>query len=252
MIAALDDNRMRLVLQPIVCAKTHVPKIYECLLRLHRPDGSIVPAGEFIPIAEQLGMARLIDRRTLDLAIALLRKNPHLNLALNVSGLTSVDKDWLAALQELTAGDRSLTRRLTIEITETAAIADIDQTAHFVDCLKEMGCQVAIDDFGAGYTSFKNLKRLAVDMVKIDGAFVKNLLVDSSDQVFINTMVEIAGTFDMRTVAEWVGDKETAQKLADAGIDYLQGYLYGMPIQVEDYVDEPNPSPLLPASTSST
>lgn len=247
-ISALDENRMRLVLQPIVDANTHVPKLYECLLRMHKADGSIVSAGEFISVAEQLGMARLIDRRTLELAVDLLRAHPRLRMSLNVSGLTSADKDWLVSLSELTERERSLTERLTIEITETAAIQDIDQSAHFVDCLKDMGCQVAIDDFGAGYTSFKNLKRLDVDMVKIDGTFVKNLLDDSSDQVFINTMVEIAGSFGMKTVAEWVGDVNTARMLADAGIDYLQGYLYGMPIAAEDYVDTDAPAPLLDAA----
>lgn len=246
-ISALDDHRMRLVLQPIVSATTHVPYLYECLLRMHKPDGSIVSAGEFIPVAEQLGLARLIDRRTLELAIGLLRAHPSLRLSLNVSGLTSSDKDWIAALADFTCGDRSITERLVIEITETAAIQDIDQSAHFVDCLKEMGCLVAIDDFGAGYTSFKNLKRMAVDMVKIDGAFVKNLLTDASDQVFINTMVDIAGTFGMKTVAEWVGDAETADKLAAAGIDYLQGFFYGQPIAAETYDEQMSSIPLWPA-----
>ncbi|MCB1519455.1 MAG: GGDEF and EAL domain-containing protein [Hyphomicrobiaceae bacterium] len=237
-VSALDDGRMRLVLQPIVCAKTRKADLYECLLRMEKADGSIVSAGDFIPVAEQLGMARLIDRRTLELSIDLLRRHPKLRLSLNVSSLTSSDADWMTAIQTLTAGDRALCERLVVEITETAAIHDIDQSAHFVDSLKEMGCRVAIDDFGAGYTSFKHLKRLAVDLLKIDGAFVKNLLSDEADKVFIRTMVEIASTFDMKTVAEWVADEETATLLADAGIDYLQGFLYGMPINAEDYRDE--------------
>lgn len=236
-VAALDENRMRLVLQPIVSAATRKPVLYECLLRMEKTDGSIVSAGEFIPVAEQLGMARLVDRRTLEMAVALLQKHPSLRLSLNVSGLTSGDEEWMAAIRELTRGDRSLTERLVVEITETAAIQDVDQSAHFVDSLKEMGCRVAIDDFGAGYTSFKNLKRFAVDMVKIDGAFVHNLLADSSDQVFIRTMVEIAATFGMETVAEWVADEATATMLAEAGIDYLQGFLYGMPIAAETFTE---------------
>ncbi len=244
-ISALEEDRMKLVLQPIVEAKMHVPRFYEGLLRMHKADGRIVSAGDFIPVAEQLGMARLIDRRTLELAVELLREHPSLNMSLNVSGLTSTDKDWLVSLSELTGRERSLTERLTIEITETIAIQDIDQSAHFVDCLKDMGCQVAIDDFGAGYTSFKNLKRLDVDMVKIDGTFVKNLLKDRSDQVFIKTMVDIASTFGMKTVAEWVGDVDTARMLANEGIDYLQGYLYGLPIAVDDFVDTQTPAPLL-------
>jgi diguanylate cyclase (GGDEF)-like protein len=236
-VAALDDGRMRLVLQPMVCARTRQPIIYECLLRMDKLDGSVVSAGEFIPVAEQIGLSRLIDKRTLELAVALLQKHPRIKLSLNVSGLTASDEEWMSAIRALTRGDRSLTERLVIEITETAAIQDVDQSAHFVDSLKEMGCRVAIDDFGAGYTSFKNLKRLAVDMVKIDGAFVRNLLVDNSDQVFIRTMVEIAATFGMETVAEWVADEPTADMLTEAGIDYLQGFLYGMPIAAEAYRD---------------
>jgi EAL domain-containing protein (putative c-di-GMP-specific phosphodiesterase class I) len=138
------------------------------------------------------------------------------------------------ALHRLTGGLRQITERLTIEITETTAIDDMDQSIAFVDTLKEMGCRVAIDDFGAGYTSFKNLKHLAVDMVKIDGAFVKNLTADKTDAIFINTMVQLAQSFGMETVAEWVGDEATAQLLADSGIDYLQGYHFGMPLLATD------------------
>ena len=234
-IEALDDNRMRLVLQAMVGAKSGKAEIYECLLRMERLDGSIVSAGEFIPIAEQLGLSRLIDRRTLELSVALLKRHTGLTLSLNVSGLTASDHEWLVALQRLTGGRRDLTNRMIIEITETAAIEDLDQTINFVDTLKELGCRVAIDDFGAGYTSFKNLKLLNVDMVKIDGAFVKNLADDTSDQIFIKTMVELAQTFGMETVAEWVGDQRSVDMLRDMGITYLQGFFYGLPIDAAAY-----------------
>jgi diguanylate cyclase (GGDEF)-like protein len=228
-ISALDENRMQLALQPIVSTATRRPALYECLLRMAKADGTIVSAGEFIQMTEQLGLSRLIDRRTLELAVDLVRTHPELRLSLNVSGLTCNDHDWLVSLHRLTGGRRQLTERLTIEITETAAIDDLDQSIAFVDTLKELGCRVAIDDFGAGYTSFKNLKHLAVDMVKIDGAFVKNLSQDTSDRVFIKTMVELASTFGMETVAEWVGDEVTAGILADTGITYLQGFHFGKP-----------------------
>lgn len=230
-ISALDDHRMRLVLQPMIRASDGTPAIYECLLRMVRHDGSLVSAGDFMTVAEQLGLSRLVDRRTLELAIGLLRSHPDLKLSLNVSSLTSSDHDWLLALHRLTGGRRQITERLTIEITETAAIHDLDQSITFVDTLKELGCRVAIDDFGAGYTSFKNLKLLNVDMVKIDGAFVKDICRDSSDQVFIRTMVELATSFGMETVAEWVGDAETAAFLGRSGITYLQGFHYGQPIE---------------------
>jgi diguanylate cyclase (GGDEF)-like protein len=234
-LSALDEERMLLVLQPIISAKTGEAEHYECLLRMRKPDGGLVSAGEFMTVAEQLGLARHIDRRTLELCVALLKKHQDLRLALNVSGLTVADHEWFSALQRLTASKTSITNRLTIEITETAVIHDLDQIIIFVDTLRELGCRVAIDDFGAGYTSFKNLKVLNVDMVKIDGSFVKDLASDSSGEVFIRTMIEIAQTFGMETVAEWVGNQETADFLKNSGITYLQGFHYGMPMLVEDY-----------------
>ena len=234
-IEALDDNRMRLVLQPMVNAKTGKADIYECLLRMEKPDGSLVSAGEFIPVAEQLGLSRLIDRRTLELSVALLKKHPELVLSVNVSGLTCTDHEWLVTLQRVTASRHDILSRMIIEITETAAIQDLDQSINFVDTLKELGCRVAIDDFGAGYTSFKNLKLLNVDIVKIDGAFVKNMADDTSDQIFIKTMIELANTFGMETVAEWVGDERSVKHLTEAGITYLQGFFYGLPFDASDY-----------------
>ncbi|MCL4765376.1 MAG: bifunctional diguanylate cyclase/phosphodiesterase [Hyphomicrobiaceae bacterium] len=231
-VAALETGRMRLALQPIVSTASWEPVLHECLLRMERADGTMIAAGEFIGIAEQLGLARLVDRRALELAVGILERQPDLRLSLNVSGLTCSDHDWLAALHRL-AGGSKLAERLTIEITETAAIRDLDQSAAFVDALKDLGCRVAIDDFGAGNTSFKNLKHLAVDMVKIDGAFVKNLPRDRSDQVFVKAMIELARNLNMETVAEWVGDDATARLLADAGVDYLQGFHFGEPVIVE-------------------
>jgi diguanylate cyclase (GGDEF)-like protein len=232
-LSALDEGRMYLVLQPMVSAKTGKPEIYECLLRMARIDGSTISAGDFIPVAEQLGLSRLIDRRTLELSVELLRKHPEIVLSVNVSSLTAGDHEWIVTLHKLTGGRADLTKRIIVEITETAAIHDIDQTIAFVDTLKELGCRVAIDDFGAGYTSFKNLKVLNADMVKIDGAFVKDVLRDTGDQVFIKSMIELASTFGMETVAEWVGDEETAAFLRKMGVNYLQGFHYGMPIRAD-------------------
>jgi diguanylate cyclase (GGDEF)-like protein len=234
-ISALDQQRMLLALQPIVATATRKPAIHECLLRMQKPDGTIVSAGDFIEVAEQLGLSRLIDRRTLELSVALAKRHPDLRLSVNVSGLTCSDHDWLVALHRLTGGQRSITERLMIEITETTAIHDLDQSIAFVDTLKELGCRTAIDDFGAGYTSFRNLKHLAVDMVKIDGAFVKNVTQDASDRVFIRMMVELANNFGMETVAEWVVDQATADICANSGITYLQGFHFGKPFLASEY-----------------
>ncbi len=233
--AALDHHRMILMLQPIVDCQTLEVRHHECLLRMEKLDGSLVSAGEFIPVAEQLGMAHLIDRRTLELTIDLLKRHPQLSLALNVSGLTPSNHEWLTSLQQLTAGRRALTERLVVEITETAALGDIDQTILFVDTLKELGCKVALDDFGAGFTSFKNLKLLDIDLVKIDGTYIKNLAEEPKDLVFIKALRDLASSLGMETVAEWVQDQKAVDILRAAGIDLLQGYFCGEPTPAEDF-----------------
>jgi len=228
-IRALNDRRMMLAVQPIVRSGGRQPGFYECLLRMQKPDGTFVTAGEFIPIAERLGLSHLIDHRVVELAVDLLKSSPSLKLAMNVSGETATDREWLNALYGLTGGDRSLSERLMVEITETSVISDIDESVEFVKSLKNIGCQVAIDDFGAGYSSFKNLKLLDVDMVKIDGDFVKNL-ADSKDDLFlVKTLINLARNFSMKTVAEWVGDEATAKLVENAGADFMQGFYFGKP-----------------------
>lgn len=226
---ALAEGRMRFLLQPIVDARTGQAVLHECLLRIVRPDGTLVSAGEFIEAAEEMGLARAIDHYTLEMAIGLLRAHPGLSLSLNVSGLTASDNDWTVALHRLTADDHGLAQRLTIEITETAVVKDIERIASFVDVLREQGCAVAIDDFGAGYTSFRHLKRLRLNLLKLDGSFVKDLPADPQSRIFVKSMVEIARSYGMKTVAEWVRTEDAAQFLRDVGVDYLQGFLFGEP-----------------------
>jgi diguanylate cyclase (GGDEF)-like protein len=237
-LAALEDNRMLLLLQPIVEASSGKPVLYEALLRLRRTDGSLVPAGDFVEEAEKLGLARLIDRRALELAIALMIAHPRLALTLNVSSLTAGDRDWLAALRTLTAGDAGLTRRLVVEITETAMIHDLDEVVAFVADLRTLGCRIAIDDFGAGYTSFRHLRTLRVDMLKIDGMFVKDLPTGHHARAMIAGMIEIARSLGLEAVAEWVTTEEDAAFLRAAGATYLQGYLFGAPMPVEELVQK--------------
>jgi diguanylate cyclase (GGDEF)-like protein len=228
-VRALNDRRMILALQPIVTSRSHEPELYECLLRMKRLDGSIVSASEFIHVGEQFGLAKLVDHRVLELAIELLRATPSIKLALNVSAVTATDPQWLASLEAFTGKDRALTERLTIEITETAAISDLDETVKFVRALKALGCRVALDDFGAGYTSFRSLRLLGVDMVKIDGSFIQNIGTHAEDELFVRTLIDLAKSFGITTVGEWVGDERTARLLENAGVCYMQGYFFGAP-----------------------
>jgi diguanylate cyclase (GGDEF)-like protein len=228
-VRALNDRRMILALQPIVTSRSHEPELYECLLRMKRLDGSIACASEFIHVAEQFGLAKLIDHRVLELAVDLLRSSPTIKLALNVSAVTATDAQWLACLEAFSGKDPGLTQRLIVEITETAAIADLEETVKFVSALKALGCRVALDDFGASYTSFRSLRLLGVDMVKIDGSFIQNLGTQAEDELFVRTLIDLATSFGITTVGEWVGDEKTARLLESAGVAYMQGYFFGAP-----------------------
>ena len=120
-----------------------------------------------------------------------------------------------------------LGRRLIVEITESAVIRNLEEASRFVALLHDLGCRVAIDDFGAGFSSFRNLRGLDVDLVKIDGAFIENLPKSHDDQVFVKTLIDLARNFEIETVAEWVGDERTAAMLAGWGVDMIQGTLVG-------------------------
>jgi len=227
--AALKDERLIFAFQPIVDATTHVVDHYECLIRLQRMDGTIAPAGSFIPVVEQTGLMRLLDRRVLEMAMGELMRWPDVKLAINISGLTAGDPSWLRALSGTLKTRPDLAKRLTVEITETVAIQDIDETAKFVAQVRELGCRVSLDDFGAGYTSFRNLKAIAVDSVKIDGSFVRGVASNVDNQLFIRTLLGLADGFGLETVAECVESVQEAQHLARKGVKLLQGYLFGTP-----------------------
>jgi diguanylate cyclase (GGDEF)-like protein len=224
-VTALNERRILLAYEPVVATATRVPAFYECLMRIRRADGTIVPATAVIPVAEQLGLVRLIDHRVIELVISELVAAPALNASLNVSPDSLTDPDWWSLLGAQLRAHPGIAQRLILEITETAAIQNIDETAGFVTRAKDFGCRIAIDDFGAGYTSFRNLRRLGVDIIKIDGAFVQNLPRSEDDRVFVRTLIELGRSLGLSTVAEWVQDEEAAAVLAEWGCDYLQGDL---------------------------
>jgi EAL domain-containing protein (putative c-di-GMP-specific phosphodiesterase class I) len=229
-VAALKDDRILLAYQPIVSAKGSRTAVHhESLVRMAKRDGTIVSAGNFIPAAEQLGLVRLVDRRALELAVAELHANTQISLAVNVSGTSAADSSWLRGFLDYVRTNKSAAPRLIVELTETAAFNHFELNAQFISQLAGLGCRVAIDDFGAGYTSFRNLQMLKVDMVKIDGAYVKDLCASPENQVFVRTLVGLARNFNLRTVAEWVNSEDEANLLEGFGVDYFQGYFFGPP-----------------------
>jgi diguanylate cyclase (GGDEF)-like protein len=229
-IQALKENRIRLAYQPIIDAKNRKPVHYECLLRMLRPDGQEISAGHFVPAAEQMGIVHLVDRFALETAVAQLARHDGLSLGVNVSGTAALDPAWLQGFIEHVRDNRDVADRLVVELTETASLHQFEENARFVSQLREMGVKVAIDDFGAGYTSFRNLQMMHVDVVKIDGSYIKDLSAHPQNQVFVRTLTELAKNLGMRVVAEWVGSEEDATLLEHFGVDYFQGFYFGEPL----------------------
>ena len=229
-VLALKESRLKLAYQPIVQARSRQVSHYECLLRMAKPDGSILTAGHFVPAAEQMGIIHLVDRFALEATIARLRAHKKITLAVNVSGTAASDPAWLQDFVDYVRTARDVADRLIVELTETAALHHFEENSRFVSQLRELGVRVAIDDFGAGYTSFRNLQMLRVDTVKIDGSYIENLSASPENQVFVRTLVGLARSFDIKTVAEWVGSEDDAALLQNFGVDYFQGFHLGEPV----------------------
>jgi diguanylate cyclase (GGDEF)-like protein len=227
-VTALNEQRLVLAFEPVVSAHTRERAFYECLVRMKQDDGQLLLAPDIVPVAERLGLIRLVDHRVLELVIAELAGTPELKLSLNISPDTTMDPDWWAAIESLMRAHPGVAERLIVEITETVAIQDIDDLRGFVWRLKNLGSRIAIDDFGAGYTSFRNLRRLGVDVVKIDGEFVQRIAASGDDRAFVHTLIDLAQRLEIKTVAEWVQDEVCATMLRDWGCDYIQGRLIGL------------------------
>jgi diguanylate cyclase (GGDEF)-like protein len=227
-VNALNERRILLAFEPVVNTATRAPAFHECLMRIRSADGTIVHASQVVPIAERLGLVRLLDHRVLELLISEMVAVPALKASVNVAPASTTDPDWWSTLGALLRANAGVAERLVVEITESAAIHDIDDTRGFVSRVKDLGCQIAIDDFGSGYTSFRNLRKLGVDILKIDGAFVQNLMRTDDDRAFVQALIDLGRRLGLKTVAEWVQDEGSAQLLAEWGCDYLQGALIGL------------------------
>jgi diguanylate cyclase (GGDEF)-like protein len=227
-VTALNERRIVMAYEPVVTAASRESAFYECLVRMEQDDGRVLLAPDIVPVAERLGLIRLVDHRVLELVINELATSPDVELSLNISPDTTMDPDWWATIESVMRAHPGIGERLIIEITETVAIQDVDDLRSFVTRLKNFGSRIAIDDFGAGYTSFRNLRKLGVDIVKIDGAFVQNIVHSADDRAFVQTLIDLARRLDLKTVAEWVQDEEAATLLRDWGCDYIQGRLIGL------------------------
>ncbi len=227
----LEEELFVLHYQPIVSLRDGLISHHEALLRLaDEPDGRLVAPGRFLPAAERYGLIREIDRMVIAMVAPLLRTSPGSGIAVNVSALSVTDEGMLAHLHgELRRHDVDPSR-LVIELTETAAISDMERARDFCRGVQALGCSIALDDFGAGFGSFQYLKHLPFDYLKIDGDFIRGLPSSRTDQLVVKALVGVVRGMGRRSIAEFVGDEPTLQMLAGYGVDYGQGFHIGRPL----------------------
>jgi len=248
-LTALNERRIKMAFQPIAVDLDDMPRKFECLIRMSGENGQEIPAPEFIPAAERLGLVHLLDRRVLELATNTLAICPNIHLNVNISMETVKDFVWAEGYISHLRAHAALAKRITVELTETQIIDAIDASIEFVSEIKKLGCSFGIDDFGAGYTSFRNLKALDIDILKIDGSFdgsfVTGVASSRENQLFVRTLLDLARNFGMETVAEWVDNEADAMLLKGLGVDYLQGFLLGKPETQPDWLPQgaPNNAP---------
>jgi diguanylate cyclase (GGDEF)-like protein len=235
---ALTHHRLSLHTQPIRSLASGGIERYELLLRMTGENGELLPAASFIEAAERSGMVQELDRWVVARALELLaereRAGAPVSLHVNLSGASLTDISVIEFIERrLDEGDADPSR-CTFEITETARVADYQAAAGFADRLTEFGCQVAIDDYGAGFGSFHYLKQIPFDVIKIDGAFVRDMPRSDADQLTVQAIVQIARGLGKTTIAEYVQDDATTKMLREYGVDMAQGFHLGRPVAVSE------------------
>jgi diguanylate cyclase (GGDEF)-like protein/PAS domain S-box-containing protein len=237
---ALDNNRFCLESQPIISVETMNGNRSEVLLRLKDLEGPPVPPVKFIPVAERYKMMPAIDRWVIrsvinKLSNGLNDSSENILLFINVSGQTLSDDGFVSYIGDLIEQSGISAGSLCFEITETSAIRKFSSALEFINSLKELGCTFALDDFGNGFSSFSYLKRLPLDYLKIDGSFVKNLTEDPHDYAMVEAINKVGHALGMKTIAEFVENREIWDKLREIGVDFGQGYGLGMPAPFYGY-----------------
>jgi len=235
---ALTNDRLSLHTQPIRSLASGGIERYELLLRMTGENGELLPAASFIETAERSGMVQELDRwvvvRALELLASREREGKPVSLHVNLSGASVADLSVLEFIERrLDEGDAD-PARCTFEITETARVHDYEAAGGFADRLTEFGCQVAIDDYGAGFGPFHYLKQIPFDLIKIDGSFISDMPNSDADQLTVQAIVQIARGLGKTTIAEYVQDDITAKMLREYGVDMAQGYHLGRPVDIAE------------------
>jgi EAL domain-containing protein (putative c-di-GMP-specific phosphodiesterase class I) len=231
---ALDEDRLVLFQQPVVRLKNRKPVHHEILVRIRDDNGGHILPGNFVEIAESLGLIQEIDMRVVEKLLAWLRSsgqaNGKLRYFVNLSRVSISDRHWIQSFMAMLRASKVNPNQLVFEITETAAMSEIDVTLTFIKGLKELGCRFALDDFGAGFSSFYYLKRFDVDYLKIDGSFIRDLATDESARIFVRALADVARGLDKQVIAESVESPEVLNLLLGMGTQFGQGYLFQRPL----------------------
>jgi diguanylate cyclase (GGDEF)-like protein len=235
---ALTQDRLSLHTQPIRSLASGGIERYELLLRMTGENGELLPAASFIESAERSGMVQELDRWVVAQALGLLAQREQdgdpVSLHVNLSGASVADLSVLEYIERQLDEGEADPSRCTFEITETAPVHNYEAAAGFADRITEFGCQVAIDDYGAGFGPFHYLKSIPFDLIKIDGSFIRDMPNSDADQLTVQAIVQIARGLGKTTIAEYVQDDITAQMLREYGVDMAQGYHLGRPVDVAE------------------
>ena len=226
-LSALADDRIELALQPVVRAADGAVAFHEALLRLRLPGGDMAALDALLPAAFKAGLIWALDSRVMTLVCARLAADPALRISMNCARDSITAADWIESFTARVGATPGVGDRLIVEVTETGLIENVEAMRAAIGACKRLGVRVAMDDFGAGHTSFRDLRALGFDLVKIDGDFIRNIAHSADDRFFVKTLVDLARRLGLEIVAEWVGDAATAQILREMGVDYFQGDYYG-------------------------
>lgn len=230
---ALENNRFIFHYQPIMNIRKRTVSHYEMLIRMQDADGTIHPPFAFIQVAEDTGLINNIDHLVLKHGMykqaELDASGSEASLSINLSAHAVDDKLLLPLFERLLDESKVNPNHLIFELTETTAVADIIQAKQLMTQLTKLGCRFSLDDFGTGFASFRYMRELPIDIVKIDGSFITNLIENPDDQLFVKALVDVARGMGKKTIAEFVENAETLALLHTFGVDYAQGYYIGKP-----------------------
>ncbi len=226
---ALEGGEFSVAYQPVVDSVSGRIGFHECLARLRDEDGVLHAAAAFMPRVEAAGLVATVDRQMLRAAFTALAEHPSARLSINIDPSTIADAEWRRIFDDCAAAHPCAADRLIVEITERGAMEDIVATREFIDHVRCHGAALALDDFGEGQTSFRQLRDFRFDIVKIAGGYIRDVITDPDARFFVETLVDIARHFEMMTVAEYVQTAAAARILAGLGVDSFQGFFFGRP-----------------------